>query len=234
MRVIIAARLSVGKKGGQQGGGIETQDKLAREWAERNRHTVVATVADTKSGTVAPMDRKNLGPWVTYPELMSQYDGIVAFKMDRLSRAGWKDEVQIRLWAEANGKTLLIVDGPQWPPRDQGDRMLWDFLAGQARAEWESIVERTGRERTRLWELGSYVGKPTFAYKLVGPYEGKELAVIDGTDPGETDLTYYAEQFYLRCIGGDSYASISRWITDKGIPALAGPRSGDRTRSATS
>jgi hypothetical protein len=225
MRVIIAARLSVGKKGGQQGGGIETQDKRAREWAEYEGHTVVQVIKDTKSGTVAPWDRPNLRPWVTFPELMSQYDGIVAYSMDRLSRAGWKDESKIRMWAEEHGKTLLIAYGPQWPQRNEGDFWSWTALANQAHKEWESIVERTGRERERLWDLGSYVGKPTFAYKVVGEYEGKGLAVIDGTDPGdEINLAYYAEQFYLRCIGGDSYSSIARWVTDEGIPPAGGAK----------
>ena len=112
MRLLLAARLSRLQKNGEQGLGIETQDQRGKEWAERTTdpvtgkpHIVVATCADTKSGTVAPYDRPNLRPWVTDPEMMAQYDGILAYKNDRLSRGCWSDEARIRLWARTTGNT---------------------------------------------------------------------------------------------------------------------------------
>ena len=68
MRLLLAARLSAKPKKDQDGNkhdagiGIQIQDERAREWAEREGYEVVATVADTKSGTVAPWDRENLRP----------------------------------------------------------------------------------------------------------------------------------------------------------------------------
>jgi len=53
--------------------------------------------------------RPNLKPWVTEPDKLVQYDGIVAYKSDRLSRAEWSDEIQIRLWAQEHGKELFSV-----------------------------------------------------------------------------------------------------------------------------
>ena len=70
MRLILAARLSTRKT--QKGDiGITTQDQQGREWAEREGHTIVAVVADYKSGRIAPWDRPNLKPWVTRPEKMA-------------------------------------------------------------------------------------------------------------------------------------------------------------------
>ena len=103
--------------------------------------------ADIKSGTVAPWDRKNLRAWVTDPGKMVQYDGILAYKNDRLSRGCWADEARIRLWAEEHGKVLVIVDGPQWPPRHPGDKWQWEAMADQARREWEDIQRRNARRR---------------------------------------------------------------------------------------
>ena len=121
MRLLLAARLSVGK--GQT--GIQTQDLHSREWGEREGHTIIAVAADRRSGIVAPWDRPNLKPWVTQPQLMAKYDGIVAYKNDRLSRGDRADEARIRLWAQDNGKVLMIADGPQWPPRHDGDKWAW-------------------------------------------------------------------------------------------------------------
>jgi hypothetical protein len=78
MRVIVAARLSQLQRDGSEGIGLDTQDTRSRNWAEREGHDVLAVVADTRSGTVAPWDRRNLRPWVTDPERIAQYDAIVA------------------------------------------------------------------------------------------------------------------------------------------------------------
>src|SRR5690348_7350986 len=129
LRLVLAARLSRKGGNGEDGLGIETQDKRGREWAERQGYVVVAVAADTKSGTVAPWDRKNLRPWVIDPALMATYDGILAYKNDRLSRGCWSDEARIRQWAEEHGKVLVIVDGPQWPPRHDGDEWAWEAMA---------------------------------------------------------------------------------------------------------
>ena len=93
--------------------GIDTQDEKSRAFCERAGITVVHVAADTKSGTVAPWDRKHLKPWVTDPEKMRGYDAIVAYKTDRLSRGTQEDFTRIEFWATSNGKRLIIVDGPQ-------------------------------------------------------------------------------------------------------------------------
>ena len=40
---------------------------------------------------------------------------------------------------------LMIVDGPQWPPRHDGDEWSWEAMSKQARREWEEIRERSMR-----------------------------------------------------------------------------------------
>src|SRR5580704_787209 len=148
MRLILAARLSQTMRGQT---GNDTQDMDARDWAKDAGHQIVATVADRKSGTAAMWDRPKLRPWVTDPDLMAQYDGIVAAKQDRLSRADWSDEARIRLWAEEHGKTLFIVDrNLQWPPRNADDRERWSNGAEQARREWENTSKRYRRMQTFL------------------------------------------------------------------------------------
>ncbi len=218
MRLLLAARLSRKLANGQDGLGIETQDNRGKEWAERTTdpatgkpHVIVDVAADTKSGTVAPWDRPNLKPWVTDPALMAAYDGILAYKNDRLSRGCWSDEARIRLWAEEHGKHLVIVDGPQWPPRNDGDRYQWEAMSMQARKEWEDIVERTTRALDELRDAGKLTNRPSWGYKSFG--EKYDHSMVP-TEVGRE----YIPQIFSRVISGESLDMIAKWLTSEGVP----------------
>ncbi len=208
MKLLLAARLST--KTTTEGLGIETQDQRGREWAEREGHTIVATAADYKSGRVAPWDRPNLKPWVTRPDRMQQYDGILAYRNDRLSRGSWDDETRIRQWASEKGKVLVIVDGPQWPPRDDGDFWSWTAQAKQAQAEWEEIRERSMRAQHELRGRGKLVGRPPFGYKSVGTKYNKRMVP---TDIGHK----YVPQIFQRIADGQSLAQVAAWLDSEGV-----------------
>ena len=66
MRAIIAARKSnkVDSATGE-GIGLDTQDEKAREFADRLGITVVGVARDTISGRMAPIDRPELGAWLS-------------------------------------------------------------------------------------------------------------------------------------------------------------------------
>lgn len=206
MRLLLAARLS-----DKTGIGTETQDEYGRNWAKEQGHTVIATAADVKSGMVAPWDRPNLKPWVTRPDKMQQYDGILAYRNDRLSRGSWDDETRIRQWASANGKVLVIVDGPQWPPRDDGDFWAWTAQAKQANAEWIEIQERNKRARRKLLNSGALVGQvPTWAFTITGDMYEKQAV------PTETGRRYVPQTF-KRIADGDSLAKVATWARGQGL-----------------
>jgi DNA invertase Pin-like site-specific DNA recombinase len=210
MRVIIAARLSKMQKNGRPGIGIDTQDSRSNEYCRREGYDVVSVVADTKSGIVAPWDRPHLKPWVTQPELMSQYDAIVAYKNDRLSRGEWSDEARIRLWAEENKKRLIIVDGPQWPPRHDGDKWQWEAMAAQARKEWEDDRERSMRAQKELMDRGKLVGKAPFGYMIEGDKYDRRLVP---TDEGRI----YIPEIFRRYVAGESFLKIADWLNAEGV-----------------
>lgn len=213
MRVIIAARLS--RKGKGQT-GIDTQDLDSRDWAEDNGHEVIAMVADRKSGVLAPWDRPNLKPWVTEPDHMALYDGIIAAKHDRLSRADCSDEARMRLWAEEHGKTLILVDqNLQWPPRNSDDRQRWNNAAEQSRREWESTSRRYRRMQKALRESKYFVGKRSFGYAIVESGDHKILEI----DEGEAKIV---REIFKRYLEGESLAQIRDWIITKGIRAMQG------------
>jgi hypothetical protein len=229
MKLILAARLSQTAKGQT---GIDTQDEDARYWASDGGHQIVATVADRKSGTAAMWDRPNLRPWVTDPELMALYDGIVAAKQDRLSRADWSDEARIRLWAEEHGKTLFIVDrNLQWPPRDADDRERWNNGAEQARREWENTSKRYRRAQTYLRSQAFFVGKKPYGFRIVTvPGSGRTPEGDHKTlepDPATGPIVQGMAKRYL---DGQSFRQISDWLVSESIPVPQQPKdeNGDR------
>ena len=218
MRLVLAARKSAKVRDGdgqRDGITLDTQDRRGREWAERHGHVIVGVAADTKSGTVAPWDRPNLRPWVTDPARMATYDGILAYRNDRLSRGCWDDEARIRMWARDHGKILVIVDGPQWPPRDDGDSWAWEAMAKAARKEWEEIRERTMRAQAELRERGKLVGRWPFGYASEGDKYDRRLVP---TSEGRLWVPFIFE----RVINGDSLATIARWLDAAGVTPTQG------------
>lgn len=219
MRLLLAARLSRLSDGQT---GIETQDEDAREWAEHNGHTIVAVAKDTKSGTAAMWERPNLKPWVTDPAHMATYDGIVAAKQDRLSRADWRDEAELRIWAENNHKTLFIVDrNLQWPPVDKDGRERWNYGAEQARREWEETSSRYRRMQKSLRTQGFLVGRAHYGHRAKGVKCGESpcMCKSDRKIPVlDSDTAPIVREMAERYISGQSSRVIRDWLNATGVP----------------
>lgn len=128
-RWLVAARLSrMSKKDRERGDdvitGIQTQDQRAADWAQQEGHVIVHVTRDRNiSGAVVPRERPELGPWLTDPVKVVQYDGIVAYDVSRLSRE-YFDLAWLRKWAEQNHKKLYVIkERLHWP--DNQDGTLW-------------------------------------------------------------------------------------------------------------
>jgi len=237
LRLLLAARLSRkprkdanGTPNPDQGIGIQTQDERAREWAQREGHVIVDVAADTRSGTVPPWDRKHLRPWVScgctwcrdmdeqrgIPERkrvydhakIGQYDGILAFKTDRLSRGDQEDFGLIEAWASRHGKCLVIVDGPRYPARDDSDYWSWQAEKRQAFKELENITERCGRSQGQIARNGAVIGKPPFGLAIEGE---KYFKILVPTEQGRR----LVPETFDKVIAGESMARIAAWLTEQ-------------------
>lgn len=214
MRLLHAARLSQKAKDREQT-GIESSDLEAQRWAREHGHEIVETVADTKSGTTAMWARPNLKAWVTEPDKLVLYDAIVAYKSDRLSRAEWADEIQIRLWAQEHGKELFIISPAlHWPPSNQAEQLSWEIFASQAHEEWKNTSERYRRMQRYLKSQGKLVGRPPFGYEVADAEGGHKTLV-----PNELGRRYVPEIFE-RCIAGESLRTIAHWLDSEGVQPL--------------
>jgi len=218
MRLVLAARLSQLTRGGET--GIDTQDEDARDWALRTGHTIVGVCADDISGTVSPFKRKNLGPWLTDPNRMAMYDGILITKIDRLTR---ERDWGIRQWAERNGKKILCVS-PElaWPPElgDTTTAMQWDLLVNIAASEWTNTSQRYKRMLKAKRDQGFFTGSKPYGYQIEAVDGGKILT----PDPVTAPIVRGMAKRYL---DGQSFNAIAAWLTASAIP---GPYKGGRTK----
>ena len=87
----------------------QKEDLARRVHADRNTLVYIAVDTDT-SGAVRPFERPDLGPWLTDPRKIAQWDTLMVSKLDRLSRSVL-DFGDLLEWCKANGKNILSLDG---------------------------------------------------------------------------------------------------------------------------
>jgi DNA invertase Pin-like site-specific DNA recombinase len=206
-RILIAARLSQTRQGQT---GIETQDGETRRKFEAEGHTIVAVVADRKSGTVQPWDRPHLRLWVRDPDKLMQYDAIAGYRFDRLSRGDNQSTNEIEDWAYQNHKQLLTEDGLIFPCEGVNG-IRWDLAKRLAHEEWLKISERYRRMQRHLKTSGYLVGRPPYGYRVAESGEHKTLEPDLVTGP-------IVREMARRYLAGQSCQAICDWLSERGIP----------------
>jgi len=211
LRCLVPCRLS--QKGESQT-GLDSQDQDTRRWITAEGGMVIAMPKDSVTGTKPPWERKELGPWMSDPLKRAEYDAIVPASQDRLSRAKWRDEVEIRKWAEDNRKVIFVYDTRlRWPPRDMPDQIRWELGATSAREEWEKDSKRYKRMQRQLRENNYLTGKRSYGHKIVKSGDHKILE----PDPDESEVIEWAAKRYLE--DDWSLARICRQLDADGKPA---------------
>jgi site-specific DNA recombinase len=224
-RALIAARLSRKQANGDEGIGLDTQDSRSRAFVERMDWELAGVARDTISGTRAPVDRKDLGRWLNGRR--EQFDVIVAYKTDRLSRGEDTDWSRIETWAADHGKTLVIVDagdGIRYPARNESDYWQWTATKRQAGQELASIKERVARAHAAIRENGGLLGRPPWGYESCGAKYSRQMR------PTPEGRTYIPETF-ARALNGDTLLSICQWLDGCGTEAPTGGKWSPKTVS---
>ena len=214
-RVLVAARLSR-IADPSEASRIERDEEAGRQWADANGATVVEVTRDRGvSGSVSPFKRAGLGPWLTDPDLITQYDVIVASSIDRLGRSA-RDLDTLKAWAEDNGKRLVVLSPDlEWPlPSGSAgsvQRILWSLLGDLAEIERETIRGRIADGVGQARANGSFVGKPGFGFEAVGTKYGKTLRPAPALEP-------VLRQMIALALDGKGFAEIARHLTATGVP----------------
>jgi site-specific DNA recombinase len=195
MRLLQSARLS---RLGDASTGLDKQDAAAERYAFINGDTIVAKAEDTNvSGSTDPFTRPDLGPWLTKPALMAQYDGIIAAMLDRLGRSA-RYLSKLREWADDNGKTIIVINPPlRWPvePNDIGSKIMWSLLSVLAEIELDTITLRSAETRAKLLADECLVGRVAYGYQII-PKPGSVHKIMS-PDPFESVIVMEMFKRYL-------------------------------------
>jgi DNA invertase Pin-like site-specific DNA recombinase len=119
------------------------------------------------SGSVAPHDRDDLGPWLTDRARLAQWDILCVAKLDRLTRSVRHFD-DLRIWADDHGKTIASVAESLDLGTSTG-RMFANLLAMFAQFERERMSERRAEASRKLYSRGGYNGGSSlpWGYKTI-------------------------------------------------------------------
>jgi site-specific DNA recombinase len=119
------------------------------------------------SGSVAPKDRDDLGPWLTDPARLARWDILCVAKLDRLTRSVRHFD-DLRIWADEHGKTIASVAESLDLSTSTG-RMFANLLAMFAQFERERMSERRADASRKLYSRGGYNGGSSlpWGYKTI-------------------------------------------------------------------
>lgn len=174
MRVVARLRLS---RDTDTSTSIERQREVTAKWADMHGHTIVGEAVDLDvSRAVRPIEMPGLRPWLTDPELIDSYDGIVVWRLDRLG-AGSIALNEVLAWCRDNGKQLYSAtenfDLGSW-----SGRIVANVLADVADAEVQAIRERTQDSRAKLRQTGRWAGGiPPYGYRSERVDDGYRLVI---------------------------------------------------------
>ncbi len=195
----------------------ERQREHIERWAAAYGHTIVGWAEDVGvSASVSPFKREKLGPWLTDPLKMTTYDGLAAYKLDRLSRRLFHT-TDLMKWALDHGKDILCVENG-FDLNSAMGRMMVTILSVIAEGELEAIKERTTDSHAKLRKLGRWTGgTPPFGYRPVKnpDGEGHVLELHPDTAP-------VAREIIKRAIDGESMNSICVDLNKRGIKSPRG------------
>lgn len=208
-------RIRLSKDADESGTSIERQRESITQWSAMHGHSVVAWAIDSGvSGSVDPFDTPELGPWLK-PERLPEWDALVAYRLDRLSRRVIPLN-KLFGFVQEHGKTLASVseslDLSTWI-----GRLVANVIAGVAEGELEAIRERNLGSHQKVRQLGRWHGGVApYGYTAAKRADGWYLAVDDA------EARVIREAILPRVLSHESTNSIAAALNRAEVPARRG------------
>jgi len=214
MRILGATRLS---RQTDESASIGRQRDRITLRARADGHTLVHITEDTDvSGSISPFDRESLGPWLTDPDMIDEWEALMVVKLDRLTRSLTHFDAMVD-WCDKNGKTLVSLDENLDLSTSVG-RMFANILAMFAQFEKERIAERRREAAVKMRENGWWQGgRPPYGKRPVKVGDHWELEI----DPEKIKLLY---EIANQVIAGKSASSIAGELNEAKVPAPFGKK----------
>lgn len=195
---------------------VERQRQHIEQWARLHGHTIVGWAEDIDvSGKMNPFDTPRFGDWLNnrWPE----FDGIVAWKIDRLARNMFGLNDLFR-WAHEQKKTIVSITESLDLSTPIG-LAIAGFIGAVAEMELEAISTRVTDSHRHLRSVGRFAGGICpYGYVVKRNGDGCKLDV----DPATAKVIRRA---VTEVLDGTPIAHVCRRLEAEGTPA---PRGGQR------
>lgn len=214
-RILGAARLS---NRTEESVSIESQKGDIRGVADYRKSGLVhVAIDDGVSGGLSPFEREGLGPWLSDPEKLAQWDTLAVAKLDRLTRSLLHFAGLIQ-WAEANGKNI-VSRAESIDLSTPAGRMVAQILILFAEFERARMAERQTSNKKYRREAGAWgTGRPPFGYAV--ERRGALLYLSQASSPVVSDLNRVAWSEHgmwvegaQKLSTGASAASVATWLS---------------------
>lgn len=213
MRILGAVRLS---KDTDESTSTERQSEQISLTCQVRGDTPVHITEDVDvSGKVSPFERAGLGPWLTEPDKIAQWDAIMVAKLDRLTRSMF-DFLGLLNWCRDNGKTIISVSESLDFSTPNG-RMYAQLLAMFAEFERERIGERRKEAAGKLRSEARWGGgRVPYGYQV---FKNGHMILVP-----KPDEQAVIERATAETIAGKSATAICRDFNKEGILSQSGKR----------
>lgn len=208
MRVLGAIRQSRRK---DQSESPETQKRDIRAWAEQNGHEIIGWAVDVGvSADVNPFERPELGPWLTEPAKLAEYDLIAWWKIDRAVRNAqhWYGDLVPKIRTKLGKELVAVTEGINTATSSNIEIGLRVMIAQE---ELEKIKSRAKSSRDALRRSARWHGGiAPFGHHAVRTPEGMKLAI----DEDAVDVLVTIRE---KLLDGENPNSVATWLNNEGL-----------------
>ena len=160
MRILGSARLSHGTDASTS---IERQREQIEHAVAARGDVLVDICEDVDiSGAVPPALRPGLGPWLTRPDLVRCWDGLLVVKLDRLTRSVRQFD-DLRIWADEHDKVIISIAEALDLSTSTG-RMFAGLLSMFSQFERERMSERRADAARKIYSRAGWNGGQSLAW----------------------------------------------------------------------
>lgn len=203
---LAGAYLRISKDALKLGLGVDRQDELCRQVADRRGWTIAEVYVDNDISASNGRRRPE------YERLCADIaagrrDGIVAVDLDRLTRHPRELEDIIDL-TDAAGVPIALSSG-EYDLTSSDDRLRARMLGAVAKQETEKKSERIRRQKDWARRTGRWVGRAPFGYRTVDhPEGGRVLELVD-------EEAAIARQLARMVLDGTTLHAAAQWASDQ-------------------
>lgn len=204
----------VSTKGQSDNFSIDDQIEKIKAYCNLYNFELTDIFHDIKSGSNIE-NRKGLNDLL---ERLNGYDGLIVFKLDRLSRSA-KNTLELLEILNNNNKTLISVS-EQFDFSSHQGKLFLTMLAGFSEYERDVIKERMTNGRNAKKLTGVYAGgRPKLGKKINHEVIENRIVKTLVDDPKELEIIKKIKNHKR---AGKSIYQITSWLNDNGYKTKSG------------